>query len=98
MKLFVRIVATSLLFLAVGCSGRNIHPELKEDPHILLRKWTLPTHGTFDAGDHGTEYSNPVVVDNTLVFGNRSVGLVSIYPGINQQRWVLPIRGGVVSE
>lgn len=50
------------------------------------------------AGDHGTEYSNPVVHENNLVFGNRSVGLISIYPTMNVQRWVLPIRGGVVSE
>ncbi len=49
-------------------------------------------------GDHGTEYSNPVIVENTLVFGNRSVGLVSLYPSLNQQRWALPIQGGVVSE
>lgn len=81
-----------------GCSGHNLHPELKEDHHILVRKWTLSTHGPFDAGDHGTEYSNPVLVENTLVFGNRSVGLVSLYPTLNQQRWVLPIKGGVVSE
>jgi hypothetical protein len=71
---------------------------LKDDPKILIRKWTLSTHGPFEMGDHGTEYSNPVVVENTLVFGNRSVGLVSLYPSLNQQRWVLPIRGGVVSE
>ena len=38
------------------------------------------------------------MVENTLVFGNRSIGLVSIYPSINQQRWVLPIPGGVISE
>jgi len=50
------------------------------------------------AGDHGTEYSNPVVVDNTLVFGNQSVGLISVYPALNQQRWTLPITHGVVSE
>ncbi len=49
-------------------------------------------------GDHGTEYSNPVVVENAIIFGNRSVGLVSFYPSLNQQRWVLPIRGGVMSE
>ena len=65
---------------------------------MLLRRWTLPTRASFNAGDHGTEYSNPVVVDNTLVFGNRSVGLISLYPALNQKRWVLPINGGVVSE
>lgn len=86
------------LSLLSGCTGPQVHPELKEDPHILLRKWALSTHGPFDIGDHGTEYSNPVVIDNTLVFGNRSIGLISIYPSMNQQRWVLPIRGGVISE
>ena len=81
-----------------GCSGRNIHRELKDDSKILVRNWTLPTHGPYMAGDHGTEYSNPIIVENTLIFGNRSVGLTAIYPTINQQRWTLPIKGGVVSE
>lgn len=64
----------------------------------MIRHWASDTHGPFLAGDHGTEYSNPILVDNTLVFGNRSIGLVSIYPIMNQQRWVLPIQGGIVSE
>jgi outer membrane protein assembly factor BamB len=81
-----------------GCGGRDIHKELKEDKDILVRRWTLSTHGPFDAGDHGTEYSNPVLSDNTLIFGNQSVGLIAIYPLLNQQRWVLPIRKGVMSE
>lgn len=63
-----------------------------------MRKWTLPTHEQFEAGDRGAEYSNPVLVENTLVFGNQSVGLIALYPMINQQRWVLPVPGGVVSE
>ncbi len=64
----------------------------------MVRRWTLPTHGPFEMGDRGTEYSNPVVLENTLVFGNRSTGLVSLYPTLNQQRWALPIHGGIVSE
>jgi len=64
----------------------------------LVRKWVVSTHGFFDAGDRGTEYSNPVLSENTLVFGNRTQGLVAMYPAINQQRWVLPIKGGVISE
>ncbi len=84
--------------LTSGCSGPQLHPELYEDNHILLRKWTLPTHSSFDMGDRGTEYSNPVIVDNTLVFGNSSIGIISLYPSLNQQRWVLPIQNGVVSE
>lgn len=87
-----------ILVMSSGCSGPNIHRDLRDDPKVLVRKWTLSTHGPLDMGDHGYEYSNPVVIDNTLVFGNRSVGIISLYPGINQQRWVLPIDGGVVSE
>ena len=75
-----------------------IHNDLKEDHRIMTRKWTFSTHGPLDMGDRGTEYSNPVVVDNTLVFGNRTQGLISLYPSINQKRWVVPIQGGVVSE
>ncbi len=63
----------------------------------MIRRWTFPTHGPFEVGDRGTEYSNPVVVENTLVFGNQSIGLISIYPILNQTRWTLPIRNGVVS-
>jgi outer membrane protein assembly factor BamB len=89
------VITASLLG---GCSGRNLHKELKPDPHVLVRKWTLSTHGPFEAGDRGIEFSNPVLVDNTLVFGTRTTGLISIYPQLNQQRWVLPLKGGVTSE
>ena len=86
------------LLFALGCSGPTLHSDLKEDPQILLRKWTFSTHGSFEAGDHGAEYSNPVVVGNTLVFGSRSMGLTTLYPALKQQKWNLPIPGGVVSE
>jgi outer membrane protein assembly factor BamB len=98
------LVLLSSAAAATGCSGRNIHPELRDDGSILERGWTLRTRTNFEAGDRGAEYSNPVLVppngpaEGTLVFGNQSVGLVSIYPGLNQQRWVLPIPGGVISE
>ncbi|HUP56439.1 MAG TPA: PQQ-binding-like beta-propeller repeat protein [Bdellovibrionota bacterium] len=98
------LVLLSSAAAATGCSGRNIHPELRNDGSILERGWTLRTRTNFEAGDRGAEYSNPVLVppngpaEGTLVFGNQSVGLVSIYPGLNQQRWVLPIPGGVISE
>lgn len=68
------------------------------DGEILQREWTYPTHGTFDAGERGSEFSNPVLADNTLIFGNQTVGLVALYPGMVRTRWVLPIHGGVVSE
>ncbi|MGZ3698820.1 MAG: outer membrane protein assembly factor BamB family protein [Bdellovibrionota bacterium] len=84
---------------ASGCTGRNIHSDLREDPKILVRKWTLMTSkGAYEATNRGYEYSNALMVENTLVFGSRNVGVVALYPGINQQRWVLPIAGGVVSE
>lgn len=98
-SLTAALLAATMVSSLLGCSGRNIHKDLTDDSKILVRKWTLQTHGPFDAGDRGLgEYSNPILVDNTLVFGNRSVGLVALYPTINQQRWVLPIPGGVVSE
>jgi outer membrane protein assembly factor BamB len=101
-KLIPLARVSALVALSVwvsACCGRNIHKDLSDDTNILVRKWTLQTHGPFDAGDHGVgEYSNPVLVDNTLIFGNQSVGLVALYPKINQQRWVLPIPGGVISE
>jgi outer membrane protein assembly factor BamB len=96
-KLASKISLLSLVFLA-GCSGRNIHSDLHADNRIMVRKWALQTRTNFQAGDRGYEYSNPVLVENTLVFGNQSVGLVAMYPTINQQRWVLPIKGGVISE
>lgn len=64
----------------------------------MVRRWTYSTHGGLrEAGDHGVEFSNPVVVENLLVFGNRSMGLVCLYPALNQKKWVLPITGGIVS-
>ncbi len=91
------VLATSVVGLA-GCSGRNIHPELKEDTKVLVRRWTLPTHPFLDAGERGTEYSNAVLLENTLIFGNRTSGLVALYPKMMEVRWSLPIQGGVVSE
>jgi len=93
-----RYIPLFILLICTGaCAGKNINRELRTDPHILQREWTIPTHGVFEAGDKGFEFSNPILVDNTLIFGNQSVGLVSIYPGSVQTRWVLPIPQGVIS-
>jgi outer membrane protein assembly factor BamB len=98
-KILLLFIFSALLSgLASGCGGRDIHKELTENKDVLLRRWTFSTHGQFEAGDRGTEYSNPVLADNTLIFGNQSVGLIAIYPILNQQRWVLPIPKGVMSE
>ncbi len=58
----------------------------------------MQTHGPFEAGDRGTEFSNPIGIENTLVFGNQSHGLTSLYPSLMQTRWSLPIPKGVLSE
>jgi outer membrane protein assembly factor BamB len=68
------------------------------DPKILVRQWAIQTRAPGEAGDRGFEYSNPIVLENTLVFGSRTGGLVSLYPGMVQSRWHLPVTGGVVSE
>ncbi|MEK7690474.1 MAG: PQQ-binding-like beta-propeller repeat protein, partial [Bdellovibrionota bacterium] len=84
--------------LIAGCSTRNTYTSLGPDPRVLVREWTLSTHGAFKAGDRGFEYSNPILADQALIFGNQSQGLTSLYPGLNQIRWVLPIEKGVYSE
>ncbi len=81
-----------------GCGGPMKYKNLRPDPRIMTREWAISTHKEFQMGDHGTEFSNPVVIENTLVFGNQSVGLTSIYPGLGQKRWELAIKGGVISE
>jgi outer membrane protein assembly factor BamB len=96
------------VFALSACSGRDIHSDLvkrdsqglmgTENTKVLIRNWVLSTHGPFQAGDHGTEYSNPVVYENTLIFGNQSVGLISIYPKLGQQRWSFPVKSGVINE
>ena len=90
-------IFTVCIFLQ-GCAGKNIHPNLKPDTQVLVRLWTLQTHTVFEAGDRGTEFSNPIKDDHALVFGSQSMGLVSMYPGLVQTRWVLPISKGVISE
>ena len=93
------LVLASIFSVLGGCAGKNINSDLHEDPNILTREWTLPTQ-TFsgDSGDRGYEYSNPVPWDNTLLFGSRGLGLVSLYPSLLLKRWALPIRGGITSE
>ncbi|MBL7715770.1 MAG: PQQ-binding-like beta-propeller repeat protein [Bdellovibrionales bacterium] len=87
----------ALAWTVLGCSGRNIHSDLKDDTAVMVRKWTLQTNPHHEAGDRGTEYSNAVLAENTLIFGSRTEGLVAVYPKILEVRWTLPIKGGVVS-
>ena len=93
------LLALSLFIaIGVGCSAPQIHKDLRESSEIMTRAWTRSTHSGFLMGDHGNEFSHPVLADRALIFGNQSMGLVSIYPKSNQQRWVVPIPGGVLSE
>lgn len=93
------VCAASLaISFSAGCTARVVHRSSFLDADILKRNWTFQTaHEERDVGDRGVEYSNPIIHQKTLVFGNRSMGLVALYPTINQQRWALPIPGGVIS-
>lgn len=88
----------AILALAAGCAGKNIHSDLKPDTKILTRGWTFPTHGRYDVNDRGFEYSGSVLYENTLIFGNTSTGVTSLYPGLLRIRWNFPVANGVISE
>ncbi|MCC7441444.1 MAG: PQQ-binding-like beta-propeller repeat protein [Bdellovibrionales bacterium] len=96
---WIRVAALAVLFTPLlACGGRNLHRGQSADPEVLLRAWTLPTHGPFEAGERGAEFSNAVLHDQTLIFGSEGIGVVSLYPQWGQVRWVLPLPGGVRSE
>lgn len=94
-KLHASLLAVTLL---AGCSGRNIYPDAHEDSRILMREWTRSTHLPTEAGERSSEYSNPLIVDNTLIYGTRNFGLTALYPKLAQKRWELPIKNGIISE
>ncbi|MBY0472649.1 PQQ-binding-like beta-propeller repeat protein [bacterium] len=101
LKSNLALLSCLLAVFAASCAGKNVHKDLKEDPKILVRKWTMATRGdsfSWDAGDRGYEFSNPVLLENALIFGNHSTGLISLYPTLGQVRWSLQIKRGVVSE
>ncbi len=77
-----------------ACSGRNIHSELGPDTTVLVRQWTRATPSD---GTKGVELSTPTQYENTLLFGTRGFGVISLYPIQNSIRWVLAIEGGVIS-
>lgn len=83
---------------STACSGRDIHPDVGMNDDVLRRQWTLRTRDFLNTTERGVEFSNPVLHENTLIFGSQNAGLVSLYPGMNQLRWVLPIPNGVISQ
>ena len=85
----------SLALLALtACSGRDIHPDVRPDTTVLVRQWTRTTPSD---GEKGVELSSPAKYENTLLFGTRGFGVISLYPLQNSIRWVLPVEGGVIS-
>lgn len=86
--------------LLAGCAGPDLRPGYSADAPVLRREWSISTRNrTNEAGERGVEYSNPLLWENTLIFGTSESGLVALYPGLGGQlRWVLPIPGGIVSE
>lgn len=97
-RLSAWFVGSTLLALTSGCATRNIHSDLTNDTKILTRGWTFPTHGPYEANDRGFEYSSSVIYENTLIFGNKSQGVTSLYPGLVRVRWTFPVSNGVISE
>ncbi len=93
-----RVIPLVWFMTVNGCASHLVHKELFEDRHIMVRGATLATQALADAGDHGVEFSNPILWENTLIFGNHASGLMAIYPDTNDRRWFLPVRGGVLSE
>jgi len=91
-----RALGVSLL---AGCAGTNLYPSHFAKP-VLQREWSLVARTRLtEAGERGVEYANPLIWENTLIFGTSESGLVAIYPSLGGQvRWVLPIPGGIVSE
>ena len=100
------MISKTWLFLVLvplfifGCAGRDIHPDLHADAKVLVRQWTYQTANLYqrESGNRGTEYSNALMVDNTLVFGSRGGGLTALYPIMEQVRWKFPVVDGVISE
>ncbi len=84
--------------LLCQCSSRDLYQKIGENKKVLVRQWTFPTRSVWEAGERGVEFSAPLLVDETLVFGSTQQGVIALYPGTNQLKWVLPIVDGVNSE
>lgn len=95
---FILMTLSGAGAVGTGCAGHNSHSDLYENKRVLVRKWVLQTHETASMTDRGKDFSNPVAYENTLIFGTQAIGLISLYPTLNQRRWTLPIKGGVTSE
>jgi len=91
---------SAALFVLSSCAGPNLRPGFRASSPVLQREWGVGTRTReILAGERGVEFSNPVLWENTLIFGTSDEGLIAIYPNLGgQTRWVLPIRNGISSE
>jgi outer membrane protein assembly factor BamB len=91
----------SLSFAALlfaGCASRNIHKGEASAPEVLRRQWTYPVRPLSTEVGLGVEYASPVFHENSLLIGSARYGLISLYPGIQAERFKLPLPNGVMSE
>ena len=94
---FVMSILLVPVFFGLGCSTPLVHDELQPDPAVLQREWTRSSKSDWKAGELGAEYSRPVFYQNTLIYGNQSKGVISLYPSLNQIRWRFALEEGVMS-
>lgn len=94
------LALTALSLQLTSCAGPELHPGFKARKPIFHREWSIATRTRVnEAGERGVEYANPLLWENTLIFGTSESGLVALYPGLGGAiRWVLPIPGGIASE
>lgn len=97
------LLSSALLLMSLqlpGCAGPELRPGFSAPSPVLRRQWSISTRSRInEAGERGVEYSNPLLWENTLIFGTSESGLVALYPSLGGQlRWVLPIPGGIGSE
>ncbi len=94
------LTALALATQLLACAGPELHPGFKARKAVFQREWSIATRTRLnEAGERGVEYANPLIWENTLIFGTTESGLVALYPGLGGAiRWVLPIPGGIASE
>lgn len=101
MKLLTSTFLRGIILIGLtstGCASRSIHSDLTPDNQVLVRQWTRVSKTEWLAGEKGSEHSSAVFYENTLIFGNSSQGVQSIYPGLNLVRWKRDIPQGVMSR
>jgi outer membrane protein assembly factor BamB len=80
-----------------GCNSKLVHPDLKTDPDVFVRQWTLSSKSEWAAGERGSDRGSAAIFENTLVYSNEAQGVVSLYPGALAQRWVLKVPKGATT-